>query len=142
MNLPVAARFMLVGMMGTLIDLFFFTLLHTQLGMPTLPANTLSYSAGILNNYLLHRNWTFAHRPRCRAGKQFSQFVGVSLSALLINNLIVMSFASTFSQFFPDAAYGIYLAKISAIGIGMVWNFLANHLWTFRVSPSSVPRVQ
>jgi putative flippase GtrA len=141
MNLPVAARFMLVGMMGTLIDLCFFTLMHTLVGMPALLANSLSYSAGILNNYLLHSSWTFAHLPSRRSGKRFSQFVGASLSALLINNLIVLSFASTFSEWFADPSYGVYLAKVLATATGMVWNYLANHLWIFRGSPTPASQV-
>jgi putative flippase GtrA len=134
MNLRIATRFLIVGMSGTLVDFSLFALFHSQLGMSTLLANTLSYSAGILNNYLLHRFWTFSQRPQREAVKQFSQFVGVSLSALLINNLIVLLFAPSFSELFVQGTIGIYVAKVCAIGFGMVWNFLANHLWTFRAA--------
>ncbi|HEX9615843.1 MAG TPA: GtrA family protein [Anaerolineales bacterium] len=139
MNLLTAARFLLVGMLGTLVDFSLFALLHTPLGMPTLFANSLSYSAGILNNYILHRRWTFAHRPQRAASKQFSQFMGVSLSALLINNLVVLLLTSSFSEQFAENAFGVYFAKVCAIGVGMIWNFLANHLWIFRAAPASDP---
>ena len=142
MNLLTATRFMIVGASGTLVDFSLFALLQSQLGIVALLANTISYSAGILNNYLLHRYWTFSHRPQRGAGVQFSQFVGVSLSALLINNMIVLLFASSFGDIFSEGAIGIYIAKVCAIGVGMVWNLLANHLWTFRVEPTSVPQTR
>ena len=127
-----AGRFLLVGMLGTLVDFSLFAVLHLLLGAPALFANTLSYSAGIVNNYTFHRKWTFALRPHKAAGRQFSQFVGVSLTALLANNLIVLLLAPSLSALFANPALGALLAKLFAIGLGTVWNFLANHLWTFR----------
>ena len=78
-------RFLAVGMLGTLVDVGLFTILHILWGMPALAANTISSSAGIVNNFVLHRHWTFANRQRLAAGAQFSQFALVSLSALMIN---------------------------------------------------------
>ncbi len=95
-------------------------------------ANSLSYSAGIINNYFLHRNWTFAHRPQKTAGKQFSQFAGVSLSALAINNLIVLLLTPVFTRLLSDVSLAAVLAKLCAIAVGVGWNFLANYFWTFR----------
>ncbi|MEW5721241.1 MAG: GtrA family protein, partial [Chloroflexota bacterium] len=87
------SRFLIVGMLGTLIDITLFAGLYTWLGAPTLAANTLSYSAGIVNNFVWHRYWTFSHRPRKATSAQFSQFALVSLTALMLNNLIVLLFA-------------------------------------------------
>lgn len=133
-----SARFVMVGMMGTLLDLTLFAFFHLLLGAPSLLANSLSYGAGIVNNYFFHRYWTFARRPRPAAGKQFSLFVGVSLIALVLNSLVVWLLASPFAGLFGEPAYGALFAKICATGVGMVWNFLANHCWTFRASQ---PRV-
>lgn len=130
-------RFMVVGMLGTIIDFSLFAVLSIQLGIPMLLANTLSYSAGIVNNYIFHRFWTFADRPQRAAARQFSQFAGVSLGALVINNLIVLLLASLFSKLFMDSTLGVVFAKIFAIGVGLSWNFLANHFWTFRVAADS-----
>lgn len=129
-----AVRFMVVGMLGTLIDFSLFAVLSIQLGIPTVLANTLSYSAGIVNNYIFHRFWTYAQRPHRAAGKQFLQFVGVSLGALVINNLILLLLASSFGKLFIDSALGVIFAKICAIGVGLSWNFLTNHFWIFRAA--------
>lgn len=127
-----AVRFMAVGLLGTIIDFSLFAILSSQLGLPMLFANSLSYCAGIFNNFFLHRRWTFADRPRKAAGSQFIQFAGVSLSALAVNNIIVVLLAPVFGAMLPDDSQAAVLAKLCAIIVGIGWNFLANHFWTFR----------
>ena len=127
-----AVRFMAVGLLGTIIDFSLFAILSSQLGLSMLFANSLSYSAGIFNNYFLHRKWTFADRPRKAAGSQFIQFAGVSLSALAVNSIIVILLAPVFGAMLHDASLAAVLAKLCAVVAGMGWNFLANHFWTFR----------
>ena len=124
-------RFVMVGLLGTLLDIGLFTVLRVRIGMPTLAANTISYSAGIVNNYVLHRRWTYADRPRKALGAQFSQFAAVGLSALLLNNLLVLLLVSPLGALFAHAGYGDVSAKICATGVGLCWNFLANSFWTF-----------
>jgi putative flippase GtrA len=107
--------------------------LNGWLGLPALAANTLSYSAGIVNGYLLNRRWTYGDRPHPRraAGAQFAQFVMVSLVALLINNVVVLSLTPPLSALL-SSTYGLLLAKAAAVGVCLGWNFLLNHFWTFR----------
>jgi putative flippase GtrA len=131
-TLPRVGRFMTVGMVGTLIDVGLFTVLHVLLGVPTLAANTTSYCAGMVNNFILHRRWTFAGRQRKEAGLQFVQFAAVSLTALVVNNLLVLWLSPQLSSLLSSAAYGDISAKICATGVGMCWNFFANNFWTFR----------
>ena len=125
-------RFAVVGLLGTIIDIGLFALLHVRLGIPALVANTISYSAGIANNYILHRHWTYAHRPRRAVGVQFSQFSVVSLSALALNNLSVLLLAHPLGLLLAVPAYGDLLAKGCATGVGMVWSYVGNSFWTFR----------
>ncbi|MBE0695861.1 MAG: GtrA family protein [Anaerolineaceae bacterium] len=129
-----AARFALIGILGTLIDFSLFGVFHLGLGISALPANTLSYSAGIINNYFFHRRWTFAsHLQQKSAGKQFTQFAGVSLSAMLLNNLIVLLLTPELSKILADTAVSSLIAKLCAVWIGLSWNFFANRIWTFRI---------
>ena len=115
-------RFLAVGAVGTLVDFALFVSLQTWVGVPTLAANTFSYSVGIVNNFVWHRRWTWAH-ARKTLGAQFAQFVVISLSALALNNVLVLWLAPV---------SGAAVAKILATGIGVGWNFFANHFWTFR----------
>ena len=128
----VFSRFLVVGLIGTLIDFSIFSLLNSIVGMTVLLANTVSYSAGIVNNYFFHRHWTFGKRPRKTTGQQFSQFALVSLGALVVNNLFLLLLSPVFGHLLENNAAGAICAKIFATSAGMGWNFFANHLWTFR----------
>jgi putative flippase GtrA len=125
-------RFVAVGALGTLLDIGLFTVMHIVFGMPALAANTLSYSAGIANNYILHRVWTYSDRPRQNVAPQFAAFAAVSLAALLLNNMTVLALTAPFTDLVGQAALGALLAKGVATGIGVTWNFLANTFWTFK----------
>lgn len=126
-----AARFAVVGMMGTMVDFALFFAAQAFLHLPVLPANTISYGAGILNNYYLHRTWTFAVRPQKAMRAQFSMFVMVSLIALAINSAVVFTLKPLLATHLPDPALAALLAKICATAAGIGWNFFANHRWTF-----------
>ncbi len=124
-------RFATVGALGTLLDVGIFSLFHVGLGVPVLLANTISYSTGIINNYVLHRRWTFSDRGPKPIGTQFSQFLAVSLSAMLLNNLLVLLLAPLFAQVLGHSGYTDMVAKLGATLVSMCWNLVANNLWTF-----------
>jgi putative flippase GtrA len=127
-----AARFALVGLLGTTVDVCVFITLQMIFHLPILAANTISYSTGIANNFYLHRRWTFASRPRRLASQQLAMFVLVSLAALALNNLVVYLLTPALQASLENRVLANLLAKTSAIAAGLGWNFLANHLWTFR----------
>jgi putative flippase GtrA len=128
-------RFLSVGALATFIDLALFSLLHFSLGFSAIAANTISYGAGSINSFSMHRGWTYA------LGVQLVQFVVVGLGALLINDLVIyLAPHVTLINTIPDS--GSLAAKACATGAGMVWNFMINHFWTFRAPyPTLIPRV-
>lgn len=125
-------RYATVGLMGTLIDIGLFALLHIVFGVPILLANSIACCAGMLNNYFFHRYWTFAKRVHKPMGLQLFQFIVVSLSALTVNNLLVLWLAQPFALVFTLDATSDLLSKVTAQVISTFWNFFINHLWTFR----------
>jgi putative flippase GtrA len=133
-----AVRFALVGLLGTLVDFALFGTLHLAAGLPALPANTLSYSAGIVNNYVFHSRWTFRMRQKNSSAKQFVRFLFASLCALLLNNLVVLLLAPFLHTLLNDASFNSLLAKLCAVGVGMIWNFCASHLWIFQADSRSL----
>jgi putative flippase GtrA len=130
---------MTVGALGTLIDVLLFSVLRVRLGIPALMANTVSYSTGTVNNFLLHRNWTFANLPRKSFGTQFLQFAAVSLSALAVNNLLLVLLEPSFDTLFATSSLSEMAAKACAMGAGMCLSYLLQHLWTFRAEPQPAP---
>ena len=132
-------RYLTVGMLSTLIDIGLFAGLTGWLALPTLTANTFSYSAGIINGYVLNRWWTYGEgtqtASRRMLGAQFVQFALVSLMALMINNTLVLLLTPALETL-TGPAQNQLLAKAAATLVGLGWNFLLNHFWTFRTQPA------
>ncbi len=124
-------RFALIGVGGTVVDFTLLIVLKELIGLPTLLANTLSYSAGILNNFTLNRIWTYPDSRTRKALVQLLQFGLVSITGLLLNNLIVYGLEQPLGNLFGAANYGYLIAKAAATGLIMVWNFVVNRFWTF-----------
>ena len=124
------ARFLTVGAVGTLLDFSILTLLKLA-GMPTLAANSLSFTAGLFNNFTWNRLWTFADAVKSDWRRQLAQFTLVSLVGLALNNLIVLSLEGIFSLWI-DAQWAYLPAKVIATGMVVFWNYFANRTWTFK----------
>lgn len=122
-------RFMTVGASGTVVDFAILTFLKEVMGFSTLIANSLSFCAGLVNNFTWNRLWTFADSQHHNITRQFIKFGFVSVIGLFINNLIVLLLEAPFTMIFGGYAY--LPAKIIATGIVFVWNFSANRYWTF-----------
>jgi putative flippase GtrA len=160
MNAPIAffppelrrfSRFLTVGAVGTLLDFTLLTLLKLA-GLPTLPANTLSFTAGLIHNFTWNRLWTFGNvrwgglsgraelkkeaaqisptLPGWR--KQFAQFTLISLIGLAFNNLIVLTLEAPFGTLLGQPAWGYLPAKLLATGLVVFWNYFANRKWIFQ----------
>lgn len=132
-ELVIFFRFMAVGLLGTLIDFGLLTILKLA-GFPTLLANSLSFSSGIVNNYILNQRWTFADSRKASSWGLFIQFSLVSLIGLLLNNGIVLALEGPLGKLLDAPAWGYLPAKLAATGVVVFWNYFANRYWTFRRS--------
>ncbi len=124
-------RFAVVGGIGTVVDFGVLFMLKEIIGLPLIAANSLSYLAGVVNNFTLNRHWTYADVPKKALGRQFLQFLLVSTAGLLLNNLIVGLMSAPLGDLLnlPDTGY--LVAKVLATGIVVFWNFIINRMWTF-----------
>jgi putative flippase GtrA len=84
------SRFLIVGAIGTLLDFSVLTILKL-FGLPTLLANSASFTVGVVNNYTWNRRWTFTDVKKDDWRRQLAQFTLVSLIGLARNNAIVLS---------------------------------------------------
>ncbi|HEU4324625.1 MAG TPA: GtrA family protein [Roseiflexaceae bacterium] len=130
--LRLIGRFLTVGALGTCVDMMLFVSLRSGLGLSVLLANVVAYCAGMLNNYLLHRRWTYREIAHKVVGVQALQFAAVSLSALALNTTLVLLLTPVFGGLFSAPTAADLLAKLVATAAGVGWNFFANHFWTFR----------
>ncbi len=121
-------RYGLVGASSTAVDwLIYYGLTRSvpQLREWYLAANVCSFSLAVIWGYLMHRRFTFraggAHRH------QFPKFLTVTLIGLGINSATLHV---------GVAVLGLYdlTAKVAAVGVTAVWNYLGQRFWTFRLS--------
>lgn len=124
-------RFLAVGSVGTMLDFALLTLLKLA-GLPTLAANSLSFLAGLVNNFTWNRMWTFGDSAQPDWQKQLAQFTVVSLVGLGLSNLIVLGLEGPLGGILGHPAWGYLPAKVIATGVVVFWNYFANRLWTFR----------
>jgi putative flippase GtrA len=122
-------KFAVVGTIGAGVDFGILTALVELFYLNLYVANTVSFTAAVLSNYLWNSFWTFGDLPK-QHGRQLVQFFAVSLIGLFINQAIL--------YFFYDIAglhvfrFGYLAAKALATIVVLFWNFAANKLWTFR----------
>src|SRR5258706_858992 len=125
------SRFLSVGAVGRGLDFSLLTLLKLA-GLPTLFANSLSFTAGLANNFTWNRLWTFNDVLDVDWKKQLMQFTLVSLVGLVLNNFIVLWLEAVFSSIFGGSELSYLPAKVIATGAVVFWNYFANRSWTFK----------
>lgn len=114
-------RFGAVGILNTIITILSFMLL-VYVGVNYLLANTLAYGLGVINSYILNKNWVF---------KSDAQHQRLFLKFLLVN-LITLGFNTACLFFFVDYLnFHPYFGQIIATGFGMFINYFLNKNWTF-----------
>ena len=75
------------------------------------------------SNYILNRVWTWGSTNE-QVGVEYVKFFGVSLIGLGLNTLILYLLHEKLKLNF-------WISKVFATGVVMIWNFLANHYFTF-----------
>jgi putative flippase GtrA len=114
-------KFGIVGFLGMVIDFSVTILLKEKLKVHRYISSSAGFTIAASSNYLLNRLWTFAsNNPRVLV--EYGTFFSVSLIGLAINNLFLYIF---------EKRLKFYTAKLFAIGVTTIWNFLANYYLTF-----------
>lgn len=116
-------KFGVVGFSGVFIDFGITYLCKEIFKVPKYVANAIGFITAATSNYFFNRVWTFQSKnPEVMV--EFTEFFIISLIGLGINTLILWILVSKFKMNF-------YVAKIFAIGLVTIWNFLANAFITF-----------
>jgi len=116
-------KFCIVGLSGLVIDFGTTYLCKEIVKIQKYISNAIGFTIAASLNYLLNRIWTFqSHNPQI--AWEYSKFLFVSIIGLGINTLILWILIRFFKKRF-------YLAKLFAILIVTIWNFLANLIFTF-----------
>jgi putative flippase GtrA len=135
-------RFMMVGVVGAVVDFGVFNLLASLLGMPGVWAQTISFTAAVISNFVWNRFWTYPDSRSKPIGRQLFQFgvvsfIGLGIRTPLFSYLeprLIAIFSSFFSEegwHLPPVLFGHNLALAIGVGVVMLWNFFINRFWTY-----------
>lgn len=130
-------KFGAVGLVGTLIDFAFYNIFISKFLIPPATAKGFSTEIAIVNNFIFNNYWTFRHRKTSRPIlARFGIFNLVSLGGLGIAVVLIKLLHLVFGDGFVDILglklpyYNIYF--FLTIPPVMAWNFIINHLVTFK----------
>jgi len=130
-------KFGLVGFIGTMVDFFFYKIFINTLGFPPATSKGISTEIAIINNFMLNNFWTFRYRKtKTSIWTKLGVFNLVSLGGLAIGVLIVKFLHLTYGDGFvyvlgyPLAFNNFYF--FATIPPVMMWNFMMNHLVTWK----------
>jgi len=127
-------KFCLVGLSGVVVNFGAFWLLTRYIGLLDMAAIILSWAAATLSNFTLNELWTFRDR---REGDNKA----VLVRAMKFFLVALTAMGLYYAVYTPLTRFlGVYdlLAYAIAIVVGLVWNFTASILWTWRKSVTGV----
>ncbi|GAB4272172.1 MAG: hypothetical protein Kow0080_18310 [Candidatus Promineifilaceae bacterium] len=128
-------KFLVVGTIGFVVDFGTLSVLKEVVGLETLVANTISFTAAVISNFIWNRFWTYPDSRQKSVWAQLGQFGAVSIVGLVINNFLVVLLESPFEQLTAmtplGAERGYIPAKMVATVVVLFWNFFVNRFWTF-----------
>lgn len=132
-----ARRYLVVGVANTALDLLLFTLMAVALGVPPVLANVVSTVVVMTVSFFVNRSWVFG--AESAGAKAYLGFVSVTLfSGLVLQSLVILGVIAAAGGLAPDLGDGLVepAAKVVAMGVGMVSNFLG-YRWVFSASSGS-----
>ncbi len=143
-------KFTVVGVIGFTVDFTTFNLLTAVLGVWSVLASALSFSAAVLSNFIWNRYWTYPDSRSKPLREQVGQFYFVNIIGLAIrtpifalsegpltalSHRLIESSKSignlTASFQVSSRLVGSNLALALAVIVVLFWNFGVNRFWTY-----------
>jgi len=126
--LPELARFGVVGLAGSVVDLGGAAWLHGVAGLGPLVAKALSVTAATVLTYLGSRFWTFRHRVNQALLREGTLFAGLNLVGLAIAEAVV---ALATSGLGLNSALAYNAASVAGTVLGTVFRYFSYKKWVF-----------
>jgi putative flippase GtrA len=126
-------KFMVVGIIGAIVDFGVMNLLSRIFGMVLVWAGTISFICAIFSNFIWNRFWTYPD-------SQLTMFSIVNVAGLAIRLPILHFLEPPARRLFTSLAWrlafspeflGKNLTLALAVGVVMLWNFFVNRYWTY-----------
>lgn len=130
-------RFICVGLFNTMLDFLMFNFLAFMVHLPVLVANTISVCVGVVVSYFLNHSFVFKYHKSPSLKSFLKFFVVTGMSVLIVQTIVIAVmtplYSSIVSMLLPKISsnpmainqqqIAVNLAKISAVCVGMFWNF-------------------
>jgi putative flippase GtrA len=134
-------RFLVVGLVGAMVDFGVENLLHRFLGFPYVLAGAISFICAVLSNFYWNRVWTYPDSRSKPIIRQLLQFAIVNVIGLAIRIPILRFLEPVITRLFqmlpdnrlllPPDVMGENLTLAIAVLIVLFWNFFVNRYWTY-----------
>jgi putative flippase GtrA len=126
--IPELAKFGVVGLIGSIIDLGGAAYLHGAMGIGPLSAKALSITAATIVTYLGSRFWTFRHRVNQALLREGTLFVALNVVGLVIAEAVI---AFTTYGLGYKSALAYNAASVAGTGLGTIFRYFSYKKWVF-----------
>ena len=134
--IPELAKFGVVGLIGSVIDLGGADYLHVHMGIGPMAAKAMSITAATAVTYVGSRFWTFRHRVNQALLREGILFVALNVVGLAIAE-VVIAVTSYGLDLKGHLAYDA--ASVVGTGLGTIFRYFAYKKWVFTATPETVP---
>ena len=126
--IPELAKFGVVGLVGSVIDLGGAAYLHGAEGIGPMVSKALSLVAATVITYLGSRFWTFRHRVNQALLREGVLFIALNLVGLVIAEAVI-AFISYGLDMKSTLAYNA--ASVAGTGLGTIFRYFSYKKWVF-----------
>ena len=126
--IPELAKFGVVGLIGSVIDLGGAAYLHSAVGIGPMVSKGLSIAAATVVTYLGSRFWTFRHRVSQDLLREGTLFVVLNVVGLAIAEVVIA--ITTYGLGYKGVlAYNA--ASVAGTGLGTIFRYFSYKKWVF-----------
>jgi len=116
-------KFSTVGLVNTVIDFGVFFVFNDVFGVGFIIAHILAFFAALGNSFFLNAIWTFQSLKRDQLRRQMTVFALVGFVGLVLSTITIYAV-----QFYAH----LYIAKLCAMFVSMLWNYIGSYLFVFK----------
>jgi putative flippase GtrA len=126
--LPELAKFGVVGLIGSVVDLGGAAYLHGALGIGPMVSKGLSITAATVITYLGSRFWTFRHRVNQNLLREGTLFVALNVVGLAIAECVIALVTYGFGL---KGTLAYNAASVAGTGLGTIFRYFSYKKWVF-----------
>ena len=118
-------KFVIVGAIGTLVNISVLFLLTKFFNILYLISEVIGFTLSTLSNYILNKIWTFEENIQVKIIRKYIQYFIVCLFSLILNLVVLFLLVEVFDFWYISAEF-------VAIMVTFAINFTGSKFWIFR----------